>query len=107
MVDVALQGDAVETYAVEARAKALSRLRTADILFRVLTRAAAIAVLVILGGVIISLIDGSLIGSRSLPRSECRMHAASVFGGRAGGQGQSARCWNPGEARYEIQGYVM
>ena len=60
MVDVALQGDAVETYAVEARAKALSRLRTADILFRVLTRAAAIAVLVILGGVIISLIDGSL-----------------------------------------------
>jgi len=60
VVDVALQGDAVETYAVEARAKALSRLRTADILFRVLTRAAAIAVLVILGGVIISLIDGSL-----------------------------------------------
>src|SRR5262249_38105157 len=39
---------------------ALNRLRTADILFRVLTRAAAIAVLVILGGVIISLIDGSL-----------------------------------------------
>jgi phosphate transport system permease protein len=60
VVNVALQGDAVETYAVEARAKALSRLRTADILFRVLTRAAAIAVLVILGGVIISLIDGSL-----------------------------------------------
>src|SRR5260370_2261690 len=60
VVDVALQGDAVETYAVAARAKALSRLRTADILFRVLTRAAAIAVLVILGGVIISLIDWSL-----------------------------------------------
>jgi phosphate transport system permease protein len=60
VVDVALQGDAVETSAVEARAKALSRLRTADMLFRVLTRAAAIAVLVILGGVIISLIDGSL-----------------------------------------------
>ena len=60
MVDVALQGDAVETYAVAARAKALSRLRTADTLFRVLTRAAAIGVLVILGGVIISLIDGSV-----------------------------------------------
>jgi phosphate transport system permease protein len=60
VVDVALQGDAVETYAVAARAKALSRLRTADTLFRVLTRAAAIGVLVILGGVIISLIDGSL-----------------------------------------------
>src|SRR6516164_4755722 len=60
VVDVALQGDAVETYAVVARAKALNRLRIADILFRVLTRAAAIGVLVILGGVIISLIDGSL-----------------------------------------------
>ena len=60
MVDVALQGDAVETYAVAARAKALGRLRTADIVFRVLTRAAAIGVLIILGGVIISLIDGSV-----------------------------------------------
>ena len=60
VVDVALQGDAVETYAVAARAKALGRLRTADIVFRVLTRAAAIGVLIILGGVIISLIDGSV-----------------------------------------------
>jgi phosphate transport system permease protein len=60
VVDIALQGDAVETYAAAARAKALNRLRTADILFRGLTRVAAIAVLVILGGVIISLIDGSL-----------------------------------------------
>src|SRR5262244_3061502 len=60
VVDVALQGDTVETYAVAARAKALGRLRMADILFRVLTRVAAIGVLVILGGVIISLIDGSL-----------------------------------------------
>src|SRR5215467_497060 len=60
VVDVALQGDAVETSAVEARARALNRLRIADMLFRVLTRAAAIGVLVILGSVIISLIDGSL-----------------------------------------------
>ena len=60
MVDVALRADAVETSAVASRAKALNRLRIADVLFRVLTRAAAIAVLVILGGVIISLIDGSL-----------------------------------------------
>jgi len=60
VVDVALQGDAVETDAVAARAKALNRLRIADLLFRVLTRAAAIGVLVILGSVIISLIDGSL-----------------------------------------------
>src|SRR5260221_8096675 len=60
VVDVALQGDVVEAYGVAARAKALNRLRVIDIVFRVLTRAAAIAVLVILGGVIISLIDGSL-----------------------------------------------
>jgi len=60
VVDVALRADAVETYAVASRAKALNRLRIADVLFRVLTRVAAIAVLVILDGVIISLIDGSL-----------------------------------------------
>jgi phosphate transport system permease protein len=60
VVDVALRADAVETYVVASRAKALNRLRIADVLFRVLTRVAAIAVLVILGGVIISLIDGSL-----------------------------------------------
>jgi phosphate transport system permease protein len=60
VVDVALQGDAVETSAVAARAKALNRLRVADIVFRALTRAAAIGVLIILGGVIISLIDGSV-----------------------------------------------
>jgi phosphate transport system permease protein len=60
VVDVALQGNAVEVDAVAARAKALNRLRVGDIIFRALTRAAAIGVLVILGGVIISLIDGSL-----------------------------------------------
>jgi phosphate transport system permease protein len=60
VVDVALQGDAVEVDAVAARAKALNRLRIGDIIFRAVTRAAAIGVLVILGGVIISLIDGSL-----------------------------------------------
>jgi phosphate transport system permease protein len=60
VVDVALQGDAVEVDAVAARAKALNRLRVGDMIFRALTRAAAIGVLVILGGVIISLIDGAL-----------------------------------------------
>ena len=60
VVDVALQGDLVEAYGIAARAKALNRLRGIDFVFRVLTRAAALGVLVILGGVIISLIDGSL-----------------------------------------------
>jgi phosphate transport system permease protein len=60
VVDVALQSDVIEGYDVTARAKALSRLRVIDIVFRVLTRLAALTVLIILGGVIISLIDGSL-----------------------------------------------
>jgi phosphate transport system permease protein len=60
VVDVALQGGAIEVGAAAARAKALNRLRIRDIIFRALTRAAAIGVLVILGGVILSLIDGSL-----------------------------------------------
>jgi phosphate transport system permease protein len=60
VVDVALQGDVVEAYGVAARAKALNRLRVIDIVFRVLTRAAALGVLVILGGVMLSLADGAL-----------------------------------------------
>ena len=60
VVDVALQSSVVEGYDVAARAKALSRLRAIDIVFRVLTRASALGVLILLGGVIISLIDGSL-----------------------------------------------
>ncbi|HEY6993140.1 MAG TPA: phosphate ABC transporter permease subunit PstC [Xanthobacteraceae bacterium] len=60
VVDVALQGGAIQVDAAAARAKALNRLRIRDIVFRALTRAAAIGVLAILGGVILSLIDGSL-----------------------------------------------
>jgi phosphate transport system permease protein len=60
VVDVALQGDAVAADAIAARAKALNRLRIGDGAFRLLTRAAAIGVLVILGGVILSLMSGSL-----------------------------------------------
>ena len=60
MVDVALQGDAIPAGAIAARARALNKLRITDVIFRVLTRAAAIGVLVILGGVILSLLIGSL-----------------------------------------------
>jgi phosphate transport system permease protein len=48
------------TGATPSRAKVLDRLRIGDILFRNLTRGAAILVLVILGGVIVALISGSL-----------------------------------------------
>ena len=60
MVDVALQGGAMSATEQVDRAKVLQRLRLGDVGFRHLTRAAAITVLVILGGIIISLVQGSL-----------------------------------------------
>lgn len=60
VVDLALQENAFDAQAeVKARAKVLDRLRLGDNLFRLLTRAAAIGVLVLLGGVMISLVIGS------------------------------------------------
>jgi phosphate transport system permease protein len=47
------------------RAKVLRRLQLGDALYRHLTRAAAITVLVILGGIIISLFDGSWLALRT------------------------------------------
>jgi phosphate transport system permease protein len=60
VVDLALQGGAIRARAQVSRAKALAKLRLGDNVFRQLTRAAAVAVLVILSGVIGSLIVGSL-----------------------------------------------
>src|SRR5437899_949283 len=60
VVDVALRGYAAGFGARSTRAQALARLRLGDAAFRVVTRAAAIGVLVILGGVILSLLMGSL-----------------------------------------------
>jgi phosphate transport system permease protein len=65
VVDVALQGDAVEISAAATRAKALGRFRLLDAVFRYLTRGAAIFVLILLGGVIISLIRGSIPAMRA------------------------------------------
>ena len=59
MVDVALQGSAMAEPVSMSRARTLGRFRTVDGTFRQLTRAAAIVVLLILGGVIISLIIGA------------------------------------------------
>jgi phosphate transport system permease protein len=60
VVDLVLEEREILSVAGIARAKALDRLRLGDIIFRYLTRAAAIGVLLLLGGVIVSLIDGSL-----------------------------------------------
>ena len=60
MVDVAYQGGSVITAAEKVdRAKVLERLRFSDSSFRWLTRVAAITVLIILSGIIISLVHGS------------------------------------------------
>ena len=59
MVDVALQESAVEASDVGARARVLNKLRLNDIIFRQLTLVAAIFVLVMLGGVILSLAIGA------------------------------------------------
>ena len=60
VVDVALQEDALVTVEATTRAKVLDQLRLGDAAFRHITRAAAFGVLLILSGVIISLIAGSL-----------------------------------------------
>jgi phosphate transport system permease protein len=60
VVDVALRGTAVMDAGQADRSKVLQRLRLRDTVFRNLTRAAAFAVLIILSGIIISLIEGSL-----------------------------------------------
>jgi phosphate transport system permease protein len=60
VVDVALSGQVAIPGEAFARTKVLDRLRLNDAVFRHMTRAAAVAVLLLLSGVIISLIDGSL-----------------------------------------------
>jgi phosphate transport system permease protein len=60
VVDVALHETGVSAVDHVDRAKVLHRLRFSDIAFRHITRAAALAVLVILSGIIVSLIWGSL-----------------------------------------------
>jgi phosphate transport system permease protein len=60
MADVALSGRLTLPAQALARTRALDRLRLGDVVFRHLTRAAAVGVLLLLSGVIISLIDGSI-----------------------------------------------
>ena len=59
MVDVAFQDGTIQVEAQMDRAKVLQRLRLSDTAFRHVTRAAALFVLIILGGIIVSLVMGS------------------------------------------------
>jgi phosphate transport system permease protein len=60
VVDVAFSDRIAGTAEAEARTKVLDRLRLGDAVFRNLTRAAAIGVLLLLSGVIFSLVQGSI-----------------------------------------------
>src|SRR5437868_9885222 len=61
VADLALQQEAgMATQDVRERARILDRLRVGDDVFRLLTRSAAVGVLVLLGGVIMSLVIGSV-----------------------------------------------
>jgi phosphate transport system permease protein len=60
VVDLALQGGIIAVGEKVNRSKVLQKLRLRDAAFRNVTRAAAIAVLIILSGIIVSLIHGSL-----------------------------------------------
>jgi len=59
VVDVALQSGVISVTEQLDRAKVLQRLRLGDMAFRHLTRAAALTVLLILGGIIVSLVYGA------------------------------------------------
>jgi phosphate transport system permease protein len=59
VVDLALQGQSSAVREAQSRAKILDRLRIGDAIFRNITRGAALAVLVILGGVIVALMSGA------------------------------------------------
>jgi phosphate transport system permease protein len=60
MVDTTWQGDGLAAQDVEQRARVLNRLRIGDNLFHQLTKSAAILVLGVLGGVIVSLFLGAM-----------------------------------------------
>ena len=56
---MAVQGDVMEAAGPYDRARALSAFRFGDVTFYWITRACAISVLLLLGGIIISLIVGA------------------------------------------------
>jgi phosphate transport system permease protein len=60
VVDVALQQDTIISVEATTRARVLDRLRLGDSIFFQLTRVAAIAVLLLLSGVILALLIGSM-----------------------------------------------
>jgi phosphate transport system permease protein len=60
MSEVVLPGHVTSAGEVMTRARMLDRLRLGDVIFRALTKAAAVGVLILLGGVLVSLLIGSM-----------------------------------------------
>jgi phosphate transport system permease protein len=60
VADIALQSSGMSAAENPSRAKVLGKLRVSDNAFRLITRSAALLVLALLGGVIVSLIIGSM-----------------------------------------------
>jgi phosphate transport system permease protein len=60
VVDIAMQGRMAAPAGVMASHAVMSRLRSRDAGFRYLTRAAAVLVLLLLGGILVSLVQGAL-----------------------------------------------
>jgi len=65
VADIALQRGAIAIGQQADRGRALANLRLLDAVFRRVTRGAAVAVLIILGGIIVSLISGSTLAFRT------------------------------------------
>jgi phosphate transport system permease protein len=65
VADVALQGGTLPSAEAILRAEALQRLRLSDTVFRWLTKSSAILVLLLLSGVIVALIEGSMLAMRT------------------------------------------
>ena len=65
VVDMALRGGSLVGDQVVSRSKALQRLRLVDTVFRWMTKLSAIAVLLLLSGVIIALVEGSMMALRA------------------------------------------
>jgi len=65
VADIALRDEVLGSHQVQSRAQALNRLRVGDRIFFWLTRLSAIGVLLLLGGVIIALIEGSMLAIRA------------------------------------------
>jgi len=60
VADLALQSSSINAAETPSRSKVLARLRLGDTAFRLVTRSAAIGVLLLLSGVIVSLVMGSM-----------------------------------------------